>query len=77
MVLLMAGLSAAGGQFTITAAYSYAPAREISVYDYSQIIFAAIIGFCVFGQVPDMLSWIGYAIIIGMAVVNYLGRKKE
>lgn len=77
MVLLMAGLSAAGGQFTITAAYSYAPAREISVYDYSQIIFAAIIGFFVFGQVPDMLSWIGYAVIIGMAVVNYLGRKKE
>ena len=77
MVLLMAGLSAAGGQFTITAAYSYAPAREISVYDYSQIIFAAIIGFIVFGQIPDILSWIGYAVIIGMAVVNYMGRKKE
>ena len=77
MVLLMAGLSAAGGQFTITAAYSYAPAREISVYDYSQIIFAAIIGFFVFGQVPDILSWIGYAVIISMAVANYLGRKKE
>ena len=77
MVLLMAGLSAAGGQFTITAAYSYAPAREISVYDYSQIIFAALLGFFVFGQIPDMLSWIGYAVIISMAVANYLGRKKE
>ena len=77
MVLLMAGLSAAGGQFTITAAYTYAPAREISVYDYSQIIFAAIIGFFVFGQVPDVLSWIGYAVIISMAIVNYMGRKKE
>jgi drug/metabolite transporter (DMT)-like permease len=73
----MAGLSAAGGQFTITAAYSYAPAREISVYDYSQIIFAAVLGFFVFNQVPDILSWIGYAVIIGMAVVNYIGRKKE
>ena len=77
ITLLLAGLAAAGGQFTITAAYSYAPAREISVYDYSQIIFAAIIGFFVFGQVPDVLSWIGYVVIIGMAVVNYLGRKKE
>lgn len=77
MILLMAGLSAAGGQFTITAAYSYAPAREISVYDYSQIIFAAVIGFFVFGQMPDVLSWIGYAVIVGMAVVNYMGRKKE
>ena len=70
MVLLLAGLAAAGGQFTITAAYSCAPAREISVYDYSQIVFAAVLGFFVFGQVPDVLSWIGYAIIAGMAVVN-------
>ena len=77
MVLLMAGLSAAGGQFTITAAYSYAPAREISVYDYSQIIFAAVLGFFVFGQVPDLLSWIGYTVIVGMAVVNYLGQSKK
>ena len=77
LVLLMAGLSAAGGQFTITAAYSYAPAREISVYDYSQIVFSAIIGFLVFGQIPDFLSWIGYAVIICMAIMNYLGRKRE
>lgn len=76
-ILLLAGLSAAGGQFTITAAYTYAPAREISVYDYSQIIFAALLGFIVFGDVPDLLSWIGYAVICSMAVVNYLGRKKE
>ncbi len=39
IVLLGAGVAAAGGQFAITAAYYHAPAREISVYDYSQIIF--------------------------------------
>ena len=66
--LLAAGLAAAGGQFTITAAYSCAPAKEISVYDYSQIIFAAGLGFFVFGQIPDLLSWIGYAVICAMAV---------
>ncbi len=71
-VLLLAGVSAAGGQFSITAAYTYAPAREISVYDYSQIIFAALLGFFVFGQVPDMLSWLGYGIICTMAVVMFL-----
>ncbi len=82
-VLLMAGLSAAGGQFSITAAYTYAPAREISVYDYSQIIFAAFIGFVVFGQIPDLLSWLGYGIICTMAVAMFIyntrrdRRKKE
>ncbi len=75
--LLMAGLSAAGGQFSITAAYTYAPAREISVYDYSQIIFAAFLGFVVFGQVPDMLSWLGYGIICTMAVVMFLYNTRQ
>ena len=69
--LLLAGVSAAGGQFSITAAYFHAPAREISVYDYSQIIFAAIMGFIIFGDIPDMLSWVGYIIICSMAVVMY------
>lgn len=69
--LLLAGVSAAGGQFSITAAYFHAPAREISVYDYSQIIFAAVMGFIVFGDIPDMLSWAGYIIICSMAVVMY------
>lgn len=66
--LLLAGLAAAGGQFSITAVYGYAPAREISVYDYSQIIFSAGLGYLVFGQVPDLLSWIGYLVICSMAV---------
>lgn len=72
LILLLAGVAAAGGQFTITAAYSCAPAREISVYDYSQIIFSAILGFFLFGQIPDLWSWIGYAVIISMAVVMFL-----
>lgn len=71
-MLLLAGLSATGGQFSITAAYCYAPAREISVYDYAQIIFAAVLGYLVFGQVPDMLSWLGYLIICSMAVFMFL-----
>ncbi len=69
--LMMAGLAAAGGQFSVTAAYYHAPGREISVYDYTQIIFAAIFGFLLFGQVPDMLSWIGYGIICLMAVLMF------
>ena len=70
--LLLAGLAAAGGQFAITAAYCYAPAKEISIYDYSQIIFSAILGFFLFGQIPDIYSGLGYVIICGMAIVMFL-----
>jgi drug/metabolite transporter (DMT)-like permease len=61
--LIMAGVFASIGQFGITIAYKYAPAREISIFDYSNIIFSAIISFFVFGTLPDYLSFIGYFII--------------
>lgn len=71
-MLLLAGLSAAGGQFMITLAYKNAPSKEISVYDFSQIVFTAGLGFIVFDQIPDMLSVVGYTVIILMAVLNFL-----
>ena len=77
IILLLAGLAAAGGQFTITAAYTFAPAREISVYDYSQIIFSAILGFFVFGQVSDALSWLGYIIITSTAVAMFIRNNRS
>lgn len=76
--LLMVGVCAAGGQFAITAAYTFAPSREISVYDYSNIIFTAISGyFFLGGQIPDALSFVGYFIICAMAVWMFLYNKKE
>ena len=77
VILLLAGLAAAGGQFSITAAYCYAPAKEISVYDYSKIIFSTVLGFFVFGQIPDVFSWIGYGIICLMAVLMFLYNNKK
>ncbi len=70
LYLILAGLSASGGQFFITAAYGKAPAKEISVYDYSQIIFTTLLSLIVFGDLPDVLSFIGYAIIISAAIFN-------
>lgn len=78
--LLMAGLFAAGGQFTITAAYTYAPAGKISIFDYSQILFATLLGFFLFGEIPDKYSFMGYGMIIlaslGMFIYNMRAAKK-
>jgi len=68
LTLIGAGIAAAGGQFSITAAYCHAPAREISVYDYSQIIFATSLGFLFFREIPDIWSILGYVVIILAAV---------
>lgn len=72
LILLLTGLAASGGQFFITAAYTHAPAREISIYDYSQIIFATILSFVLLGQIPDLYSFIGYIIICIASVIMFL-----
>lgn len=71
-MLLLAGACATAAQYSITAAYSFAPAKEISVYDYSQIIYTAVIGIVFFGQLPDMFSTLGYAVIILAALVLFV-----
>jgi drug/metabolite transporter (DMT)-like permease len=76
LMLILAGVSAAGAQFSVTAAYAFAPAKELSVFDYSQVIFTAILGFFIFGEIPDNLSFVGYVIIIASAVVMYFHNKK-
>ncbi len=72
LTLIMAGLSAAVGQFAITSAYRYAPASKISVFDYTQVLFAALWGIIFFGESPTVLSIIGYVIIIGVALVRWM-----
>lgn len=69
--LVGAGLAAAGGQFTVTKAYQVAPAREISVFDYSQVLFASLWGMLFFAELPDLWSLLGYVIIIGTAVFKW------
>ncbi len=75
--LLLAGLFASGGQFTITAAYTYAPAKSISIYDYSQIIFSTILGYLFFAQIPDTLSFIGYGVIIAASIAMFIYNQRE
>lgn len=74
--LILAGVSASLGQFGITLAYKYAPAKEISIFDYSNIIFSAIISLVLFGVLPDKYSVIGYLIIFGASLYMFLINKR-
>lgn len=71
LMLVLAGFAAAGGQLSITKAYTKAPAKEISVFDYTQVLFAAALGFIFLDQLPDILSFLGYVVIIGSAIFKW------
>lgn len=74
--LMCIGLSATGGQLCITAAYTHAAAKDISVYDYLQVVFAAVWGFFFFGQIPDMFSFLGYLVIFAAVLIRFLHNKR-
>jgi drug/metabolite transporter (DMT)-like permease len=74
--LMLAGVFATVGQFGITWAYKYAPAKEISIFDYSNIIFSAIISIILFRAFPDIFSVIGYFVIFGASFYIFRYNKK-
>ena len=75
--LLLAGVSASLAQFSVTSAYSCAPAKDISVYDYSQVLFSAVLGLILFSELPDIFSFIGYIVIISSAVLKSISTTKK
>ncbi len=72
LMLLLMSIMACFGQFFVTAAYRFAPASEISIFDYAQIVFAAVYGWLIFGQLADAHSFLGYALILLAAVIMFL-----
>lgn len=68
LFLSMAGISAMLAQICLTKAYGFAPAKEIAVFDYIQVIVSALLGYYLFFQVPDIYSIIGYVIVIGAGI---------
>ncbi|MCY1606802.1 DMT family transporter [Staphylococcus pettenkoferi] len=77
LYLLGAGLSAAVGQIGLTLAYSFAPAKDISIFTYASIIFTALFGFVLFGESPDFYAMLGYVIIIGASYYMFEKARRQ
>lgn len=74
--LLLSGVCYLVVEFAITSAYKYAPAREIAIFSYIDVIFSAVLGFIVFGSLPTIISIIGYIIILAAAITLVLYNSK-
>ena len=65
--LFIAGAGAAATVSGVLGVYAYraAPASTLAPLQYLEIVSATILGWWVFGDLPDALKWLGIAIIIG------------
>lgn len=71
LFLLLTGVFASFGQLGLTHAYRHAKASQVSIYTYSGIVMAGIIGFIIWREIPDLLSIIGALLIVTSAYIVY------
>ncbi len=64
-LLCLLGLVATMAHFLINRAVSVAPASVVAPYQYTSIIWAMILGFLVWGDVPTFQAMFGAALVIG------------
>ena len=61
--MLLAGLFGALGHFLVTKAIAHASTATLGVYGYTQLIWASVLGYGIFGVLPDSLTWVGIGVI--------------
>ncbi|HRH86984.1 MAG TPA: DMT family transporter [Rubrivivax sp.] len=67
-VLVFTALIATVGQFAYTKAFQYAEATALMPLDFTRLMWASLLGLLVFGEVPDLWSWVGGTVIFLSAV---------
>ena len=64
LILISAGLLGGVAQILITSSYRFAPASMLAPYDYSSMIFAILIGYVWFAELPTLVMLAGAALVV-------------
>ncbi|BBK43387.1 hypothetical protein STVA_34070 [Allostella vacuolata] len=65
ILFLSLGILGGLGHYFVARAFMWGPASVISPFNYGQIAVATLLGYLIFGNLPDVWTWVGVAIIIG------------
>jgi len=71
LVLILLGGIGLLAQIALTKAYQLVPASLVSLYNYSQIIFASVFCLVFFKEIPDIFNIIRASFIIVSGYLNY------
>jgi len=78
-IMALAGLFGTLGHFCMIKAFSHAEASKVAPYSYTNLIWASIIGFVLFGTLPDIWTYVGAGIIIasGLYIIHRERKTRE
>ncbi|MDM4769901.1 DMT family transporter [Solimonas sp. SE-A11] len=71
-----AGVLGGMGHFLVTAAYRHSPASVLAPMQYVQLIWAALLGWLVFSQVPDGLGLFGMIVVAAAGATVALNSRR-
>jgi drug/metabolite transporter (DMT)-like permease len=69
-LIVVVGLAASTGHFLFNMALKRVNASVVTPYLYTQMGFAALGGWLIFGRAPDTLSWLGMALVAACGIAN-------
>jgi drug/metabolite transporter (DMT)-like permease len=58
------GVASTAGQWIVVLAFRYADASVLAPFSYTQLVWVSVLGFFVFGEVPDIWTIAGAAVIV-------------
>jgi drug/metabolite transporter (DMT)-like permease len=61
---ILIGVSSTAGQWIVVLAFRYADASVLAPFSYTQLLWVSILGFLIFGEVPDVWTVTGAAFIV-------------
>lgn len=73
-LLLGVGMVGTLMQACVVRAYSYAETSAMAPFDYTRLLFATLVGYLIFAEVPDIWTGVGSAILIGATF--YIARRE-
>jgi drug/metabolite transporter (DMT)-like permease len=76
VLLLLIGIFGGLGQIALTYAYRMAPASEVSIYNYSGILFSMILGYIILGESVPPASLLGGALVVLASLITYRYSKR-
>ena len=76
-LLLLVGVFGASNATFNVFALRVGEATAVSPFDYTRLIFAALIGFLLFGEIPDSWFWLGSAMIVAANIYIVRSRPKR
>ncbi len=64
LYLFLSGLCALIFQYTLTKAFTHAPASKVSTVSYLSVVFSGLLGWWILGEVPDYWVLVGVLLIV-------------